>query len=60
MASPSTSPAFLNIDGKEYVVLPKSEYQRLTSAAVEEQLIDAKPPAQQRHGADHDQRARQP
>lgn len=42
MASPSTSPAFLNIDGKEYVVLPKSEYQRLTSAAVEEQLIDAK------------------
>jgi ribosome-binding protein aMBF1 (putative translation factor) len=42
MAPPSTSPALLKIDGKEYVVLPKSEYQRLTGAGAKEQLIDAK------------------
>lgn len=41
MATQSTSPAFLSIDGKEYVVLPKSEYQRLTSAVAGD-LIDAK------------------
>ena len=42
MATPSTSPAFLNIDGKEYVVLPKAEYQRLTGGDAGDELIDAK------------------
>jgi transcriptional regulator with XRE-family HTH domain len=36
-----TAPAFLQIDGKDYVVIPKAEYMRLTGAVGEGLLVDA-------------------
>jgi transcriptional regulator with XRE-family HTH domain len=35
------APGFLQIDGKEYVVIPKAEYERLTGTASEGVLKDA-------------------
>lgn len=36
-----TAPAILQIDGKDYVVLPKADYVRLTNAAGPDGLQDA-------------------
>jgi ribosome-binding protein aMBF1 (putative translation factor) len=42
MATRSSAPTFLQLDGKDYVVLPKDEYLRLADAAGPATLKDAR------------------
>ncbi len=52
MATRSNAPTFLQLDGKDYVVLPKADYLRLADAAGASTLKDARSVVQAALGAD--------